>query len=467
MLTVEKTIKQHSFIVENFEELQTISERYTTVKNYVTSRYSGINSIHLLKSYRKDIRDKWMSIDFAEQFKLPARYWKLALDEAISNIKSMWSNTKNRVKEALNKNSNLTDDEKHYIRYVLKSDLIFQKILQKKAFVPTEKMKDLTIREKYIHNLICRYVRRYKGAIPYSHKASSFMVDEPMYKYRLEDDILYFEVAGLEKGKRIRLNLKDKNKHKGNLRIVLQNNRTLEIHRPKSVKVRESVDSDYVLAIDKGYTSLFACSSDKEYGEKLGEILTKETERLNKVNAKRNQIYAQIKSCEEQGYFEKAERIRLNNFGKVKYNHHKNKFDEQVKSYINHSIYKMLDCEKPLVIACEKLDFVSWYKKMNKSQKRKLSRWIKGYIQERLEYISSLRQIKVVEVNPAYTSQICHKCGQFGIRKGKQFTCRNCGEIDADINASHNILDRYKDKEITVYTSYKKVKEILVKRKNV
>ena len=66
----------------------------------------------------------------------------------------MWSNCKNRVKEAVSKNEDLTDDEKHYIRYILKSDLIFQKILQKKSFVPTDKMKTLVIREKYIHNLI-------------------------------------------------------------------------------------------------------------------------------------------------------------------------------------------------------------------------------------------------------------------------------------------------------------------------
>ena len=65
---------------------------------------------------------------------------------------------------------------------------------------------------------------------------------------------------------------------------------------------------------------------------------------------------------------------------------------------------------------------------------------------------------------PAYTSQICSKCGRFGVRDGDSFVCDNCGEIHADINASINILERKYDKEIKMFTSYKKVKEILESR---
>ena len=44
------------------------------------------------------------------------------------------------------------------------------------------------------------------------------------------------------------------------------------------------------------------------------------------------------------------------------------------------------------------------------------------------------------------------------------FTCDNCGEIHADINASKNILGRKYDKEIKMFTSYKKVRGILESR---
>ena len=76
------------------------------MKNYVYSRYSGIHSLLILKNYKKLIRDVWVQTEFAEQWKLPARYWKLALDEAISNINSLWSNTKNAVRKALRNNPN-------------------------------------------------------------------------------------------------------------------------------------------------------------------------------------------------------------------------------------------------------------------------------------------------------------------------------------------------------------------------
>lgn len=112
----------------------------------------------------------------------------------------------------------------------------------------------------------------------------------------------------------------------------------------------------------------------------------------------------------------------------------------------------------------ENLDFVSWDDRYPKSVKRKLSRWIKGYIRDRLEYKFKLSSIEFKYINPAYTSQICSKCGRFGIRNVDLFTCDNCGEIHADINASKNILERKYDKEIKMFTSYKKVKEILESR---
>ncbi len=112
----------------------------------------------------------------------------------------------------------------------------------------------------------------------------------------------------------------------------------------------------------------------------------------------------------------------------------------------------------------ENLDFVSWNDKYPKDINRKLSRWIKGYIRSRLEYKCELNNIKFTYINPAYTSQICSKCGRFGVRDGDSFVCEYCGEIHADINASKNILERKYDKEIKLYTGYKKVKEILENR---
>lgn len=464
MITVAKDVKQHSLGISNIEEAKIIAARYATVKNYVFSRYSGINSLNILNIHRTEIRNKWVQSKFAEQWKLPARYWKNALDEAISNIKTEWSNTKNRVKERVKINPNLTDDEKKFIYYILKANSILQSILTYKSFDKPEKIDNLNIREKYIYNLIRRYVRKYKGTIPVSKKKRSFMIDVPMYNYKTVYGQNIIEITGLKKNSRIDIILKDKNIHTGNLRVVIENGNSIVIHRLKKVAAEENTNSKYTIGIDKGYTSLFAVNSGNFYGEKLNEFLNKETERLNAKNAKRNKVWTLMDKYIKAGNLEKAERIRKNNFGKIKYNKQKHRFDEQVKSYINHEIRFMYDIEIPTEIVTENLNFQSWVKKIPKKIKRKLSRWIKGYIQKRLEYIASLRQIKVTMINPAYTSQVCHKCGAFGHRSGKTFTCPNCGTMDADYNASCNIKARKDDTEIILYTPYKNVKQILLNR---
>lgn len=86
----------------------------------------------------------------------------------------------------------------------------------------------------------------------------------------------------------------------------------------------------------------------------------------------------------------------------------------------------------------------------------------------RVEYYCQQYGIDFKDVNPAYTSQYCPNCGQhFTVRFGKhneKTLCPNCGEMDCNIAASKNILARATDKEITLYTPYKKVKAILDQR---
>ena len=463
MNTVVKTVKQYSLKVNNIEELYCIAERYTTVKNYVYSRYSGINSILLLSDYKRQIRDIWVKSKFANQWKLPARYWKLALDEAIANIKSEWSNVKNRIKSSVFRNSNLTEDEKLFICYILKADKLLYEILTHKEIKRPDKIINLVIREKYILSLIRRYVRRYKGNVPYSNESSSFMIDADMYKYKITNNKLYIEIQGLSKGKRIEVQLKDNNVHKGNLRILLKK-AEIEIHKAKKVMINQIWQEEKQIAVDKGYRCLIATSDNKFYGEHLNTYLSTETERLNEINKKRNQLFALMKKYEEEGNRKKVENILRNNLGKIKYCNNKRKFDSKVKGYINEELNRFIRENKPSEVVTEDLSFVSLKDKFPSHIKRKLSRWIKGYIEKRIDYKCSLNNIAHTVVNPAYTSQVCHLCGRFGVRNNEIFTCLECGEMDADYNAAMNLKARKYDKEISLYTPYKKVKEILLKR---
>ena len=154
----------------------------------------------------------------------------------------------------------------------------------------------------------------------------------------------------------------------------------------------------------------------------------------------------------------KAENIKKNNLGYIKFNKNKNLTKETKKKFINNVINEFIKNEKPTEIIVEDL---SWDKKSNKKRYRlgyDLSSWDKGYLQERIEFKAYENSITVTKVNPAYTSQICSCCGKIGERNGKQFRCDSCKAVlDADYNASINIKNR---KETSIKT-YMKPSEVL------
>jgi putative transposase len=402
---------------------------------------------------------------FAEQWNLPARYWKLALDDAVSNIKSLWSNAKNATKKALWKNENVTEDEKHFIYYILKADELLFAVLTRKNYKIPEKLSRLLIRERYVHHLISRYMRKYKGATPYSHKESVFTIDAPMYTYNTENHHFFIKMTSTKPRKRIRINLTDQNKYHGTIRIIVKENK-VELHHLVKTKEKLLWTEKNEIGIDKGYRTLIATSSGYLYGKNLNDLLNKETERLNHKNKLRNPYWALAKKYEKEGNFKKAQNIWKNNFGKKKYKKQKERHDAKVKSYINFSLNQFYTIEKPSMIISEDLTFVTWKDKFPKHVKRKLSRWIKGYVKERIEFKCEVWGVEYKVVNAAYTSQFCHKCEKFGSRSLDVFECSTCGKMHADLNAGNNIKQRKSDKEINLFTPYKKVKNILEERKN-
>ncbi|WP_443189989.1 transposase [Micromonospora sp. CB01531] len=81
------------------------------------------------------------------------------------------------------------------------------------------------------------------------------------------------------------------------------------------------------------------------------------------------------------------------------------------------------------------------------------------------ESVSERRGSALVPVNAAYTSQTCHRCGDFGRRSGDRFHCTRCGVVwQADVNAAINILHRAGDPDIALHTPHQRVKQILQDR---
>jgi ribosomal protein S27AE len=98
---------------------------------------------------------------------------------------------------------------------------------------------------------------------------------------------------------------------------------------------------------------------------------------------------------------------------------------------------------------------------------RRLRRWMKGFLQHRLDYKAELNGVELNVVNAAYTSQTCPRCGFTSSknRHAAKFKCGFCGYAgSADAVAATNILRRGSDPAITRFMPSGAVKQILEER---
>jgi IS605 OrfB family transposase len=98
------------------------------------------------------------------------------------------------------------------------------------------------------------------------------------------------------------------------------------------------------------------------------------------------------------------------------------------------------------VLVFERLHIPQTSKKLRvrKGTRRRLSQWQRRLMRQSVTNAAERRGMLVDDVDPAYTSQDCSRCGLRGVRKKHVFTCPHCGHIaHADVNAAINIRNRY------------------------
>ena len=412
-----------------------------------------------------------MAQKYATPNKLQARMWKCAFFDAANTWKTFFEGIKANIRKNIFAKSEYTDEDKHYAMWLLQNDEAFFAVIDKKS--PVSPTVSVPCRSK-ISSYIRRRIARLRGKNPSAKKAESMIFGEGCYAVKEQDGKQFLSLMTRTRGERITLELKGYTniKQSKDIRLVCRDGE-YTVHLSYEVKPKKDfVAQNNIQGIDIGYTEVLTNNKGNRYGTDLGEYTSGRADTLLKISKSKQKIYAYERNIKKEEIFSKTKRrkkcrnICINNLGKVKFKKQQAKQKEAISQIISKGIHEFVRKEKPNVIVCEDLRHVFSYDK-NRKWNRKLSLWARGELQDTLESITHKYGIKLESVNAAYTSQSCTKCGYVSKnnRYLDKFLCLECGHRDlSDKIGAINVLSRYGDNKITLYTHRNKVKTILEER---
>jgi transposase len=105
-----------------------------------------------------------------------------------------------------------------------------------------------------------------------------------------------------------------------------------------------------------------------------------------------------------------------------------------------------------------KMEELRWVKHSKKRDAGKFmafwqTHWFFSQVQEAVKFQCDLNGIKFQKVPARDTSQRCSRCGKFGLRVRKQFSCPHCNlKLDSDLNAARSIAKYQKIRTNNTYS---------------
>lgn len=409
---------------EDMDKLLEIAKDYQSVKNHVYQRYGGVKSIEkIYPGYT--VQKELGKSGLREQLKLPSVYFNVAILDAVKNIKNQWSRTKKQVLKRINHHPDFTEEEKHYLRFLLKVNNAFEMVLNEKEILlePAiqEKYDQLSqhIDQRKLHSYLRRQVRNYHVK-PSAKVSDGFSLTERAYRY----DAHGIYITTKEKRQRVFIELTDNNVYTRQIYIKLFPEES-HVRLSVPIETKCKVHSDYVneIGLSVGMRTMLTTDEGHIYGEKLGQY---------------HALLAQWMRQQNAGYVVRREE----NSGRKKYTANKSRRTEQLHSYINMELNRLIETEKPKVIYIPKLPPTqkhSGKKEINYS----VSTWQRGYIRKRLEQKCKQHSIELVEVFGKDISNVCCICNEYGKKGDDYFSCPKCNsQIDIKTNAARNAKNR-------------------------
>ena len=426
--TITKTVVQYSKSLsrETLDFLMDIARDYAKVKNAVYERYCGIKSVNKLAS-SYEIMNEMRYCGLRAQLNLPTVYYEAAILEAVSDLKSNWTFIKSKIISEINAREDLAEAEKIYIRTVLRNNIIYELILCNKPHEAIRNATEAESNEKKLDNLLRRLTRKYHMR-PHAKSQHSFTITPNGYSYKNGD----LKIACRTPRKRVVIPMRDDREFDRQLIIRIVDDH-IELTAPVETRIKRHCDYVNVIFAYIGYTDMLTLSNGNIYGERLGESVTSETERLYKANRQR-MVEA------------KAQNINVTELGNKKYLAQKKKARSKTTAFINTEVNRMIETEKPKKIVTTRPITVNPQKIYSQYLNRKFSRSFDNYVRERMRYKCQLHDIELVEISSKGTGSICSECGAEGKRLKGIFECQKCGlRTSIPLNSARNIERIYKN----------------------
>ena len=418
--------------------------------------------------------------------RLQARHWKLALEEtskmALTHWKSVIAEAKKELGDTLKR---FHDQDRHYAYWLLCGiNRQFFELLDGKVPVPNSDVSfdrnyclsyDRPLSSKTLRSIagiVRRTVNRVRRDIVCYPRTKAFHnridFDSSCYKVRSTEAGQFLELMSLQPGKRICLRLKGESKVRGTLQLIRDTAGTYSLRVYVPQQCEEKRKTGTVVGIDLGYTELMATSEQELLGTDLGKYFSEIADKRGKNSEGRNRMHALFRSLLKKtgkDNLAKAERIRRHNLGRKKQRARYIRDIGVIKTVVNRELNFLFTRKTNPVKAIVVEDLSARMKAhFGKKWNRRLSGWMRGYLQERIRYKAKKHGIEVNEVNPAHSSRECPRCHctDKKNRRGDVFKCSSCGYHEhADLVAALNILGRLGDKEIRKGMSPSRVKAVL------
>ena len=407
--------------------------------------------------------------DNAIQTPLSARYVQCCYNQAFETYLSWTALLSDKVKEFLGSSTiddTLIEDQPLLTTCyrVNKNKLWYNKPTLKWAYdednnlvVPTKKNPakiELEVPEE-IMKFIRRLVKQARKSIslPDLSKVRTLKLDNRLGSLEVSVNAhhvdFWLKLSTLDKGKPVYIPLKNNPYYKELLKTGKQVNFVQVCLRDNKLTVSPILAHDKAplrtneeeLGLDFGMVTMFTTSNGERHGIKTftklkiwDELLLVRTKELQKQGKKlTSDPYYKDLQCKIKSFF---------------------------KNEINRILNKLAN-KGYAVFVVEKLDFR--FTKLSKKMNRLLRRTYRKVIKDKFARLEEKFGITTVEVNAAYTSQECSKCGFVSEESRKsqsKFACNCCNHtINADVNAARNIIKRRSfDIKLRTYAREQKVR---------